>query len=200
MSSAGSLPWTRRLLEALQIEDFATRQLFVLGVVAAAAAERNIDLVLVGGAAQAFYTMGGYATRDLDVVCAQRESLAQVLEALGFQRDVGTRHWYHPQLDTVIEIPDEHLAGAIDRIATIQLRDLRVPVIGVEDLVLDRLRAAAHWKSQSDREWAARLLALHASSIDWPYLEEQAHAEGMGGLLDEVREQSRQWGQDPTAP
>lgn len=109
MSNADSRPWRRRLLEALKIEDFATRQLFVLGVVAAAAAERKIDLVLVG--------------------------------------------------------------------------------------------AAAHWKSQSDREWATRLLALHAPSIDWPYLEQQALAEGMGELLNEVRQQSRQWrGEEPSGP
>ncbi|BAS26463.1 hypothetical protein [Limnochorda pilosa] len=85
------------------------------------------------------------------------------------------------------------MAGSPERVSTIDVRGLSVPVIGVEDLILDRLRAAAHWRSQADEEWAARLVALHDHSLDWPYLEAQAAAERLAGTLEKVRKRAHRW-------
>lgn len=57
-------------------------------------------------------------------------------------------------------------------------------VIGVEDLILDRLRACVHWHSESDCEWAQRLLAIHHREIDWKYLSQTAEAENLKERLD----------------
>ena len=47
---------------------------------------------------------------------------------------------------------------------------MRVVVLGLEDLLVDRLRAWVHWKSDEDGRWAARLVALYRSQMDWTYL------------------------------
>ena len=50
---------------------------------------------------------------------------------------------------------------------------LRVVVIGVEDLLIDRLRAWVHWKSDEDGRWTRRLAHLYADRLDWSYLRER---------------------------
>ena len=47
---------------------------------------------------------------------------------------------------------------------------MKVYVIGLEDIILDRLRACVHWKSNSDCEWAERLYYLHKESLDIEYM------------------------------
>ena len=51
---------------------------------------------------------------------------------------------------------------------------LRVVVIGVEDLLIDRLRAWVHWRSDEDGRWARRLALLYSDRIDWRYVLERA--------------------------
>jgi len=53
----------------------------------------------------------------------------------------------------VIEVPDRQLAGSMDKVIRLDLGDVGyVFVIGVEDLILDRLRACVYWKSSVDCE------------------------------------------------
>jgi len=51
-------------------------------------------------------------------------------------------------------------------------------VLGVEDLLIDRLRAWVHWKSDEDGRWAQRLAALYAERLDWAYLRSRAGEAG----------------------
>ena len=47
---------------------------------------------------------------------------------------------------------------------------MKVYVIGLENIILDSLRACVHWKSNSDCEWAQRLYFLHKQNLDIEYL------------------------------
>ena len=40
-------------------------------------------------------------------------------------------------------------------------------VLGVEDLLIDRLRAFVHWRSDEDGRWAGRLVALYSKAERW---------------------------------
>ncbi len=84
----------------------------------------------------------------------------RVLEEMGFARRFGERHWYHEDLDVAIEIPDEFLAGSMEKVAIVEVNGMETYVIGIEDLVVDRLAAAKFWKSRADAHWAAKLLVL----------------------------------------
>ena len=44
----------------------------------------------------------------------------------------------------------------------------------MEDLIIDRLNACKHWKSESDGEMVELLLKKYYKDVDWEYLEKKA--------------------------
>jgi excisionase family DNA binding protein len=141
--------------------------------------------VVVGGHAVEFYTAGGYATVDIDLAGAS-EPVGQVLDAWGFERE--GRHWFDEALGLVVEVPGASLPP--DQAAhTVSVRIGRVTarVLGIEDLIVDRLAACKHWRHTESCEWAARLLAL-ADLLDDDYLTHRAAEEDLADALAVARE------------
>lgn len=136
--------------------------------------EYNLFPTVVGGLAVELYTHGQYTTQDIDLVFSQRKLAGDILTQLEFVRE--GRHWYHPALDISVEIPGDMLEGADPRrVIKITLPSRRhIYVIGIEDIILDRLRACVHWQSTSDCEWGLRMLKVHFESLDIAYIKEQA--------------------------
>lgn len=62
----------KALAAAAAVEDPFRRSLLALAIVSEAARTVSAEPVLVGGGALEWYTLGGYNTRDLDVVCHAR--------------------------------------------------------------------------------------------------------------------------------
>jgi len=62
-----------------------------------------------------------------------------------------------------------------------------VAVIGLEDLLVDRLNAAVHWNDTEAREWCVTMLAVHRD-VDLEYLERRASEGGLGEALRAVRQ------------
>ena len=134
----------------------------------------SLTPVVVGGLAVEIYTRGQYTTLDIDMVVPGRELVADILEKLGFLKE--GRHWYHPDLEVAVEIPGDILKGA-DRERVIELilpSGRSLSVIGIEDIILDRLRACVHWQSSSDCEWGLRLLKIHYANLDLDYMSKMA--------------------------
>ena len=134
----------------------------------------GITPVVVGGLAVEIYTRGHYTTLDIDLVTKGRDLTGNILHQLGFTRE--GRHWYHPELDVAIEIPDSKLEGADEsKIIRLELPSERyLYVIGIEDIILDRLRDFVHRTSSSDCEWGLRMLKVHFDSLDLKYIREMA--------------------------
>jgi predicted nucleotidyltransferase len=126
--------------------------------------------IIVGGLAVEIYTRNEYTTVDIDLILSYREKADEILVQLGFQKQ--GRHWFHPILLVSVEIPNFVLEDAdSERVVELILPDgMKVYVIGLEDIILDRLRACVHWKSNSDCEWAERLYFLHKENIDIEYM------------------------------
>ncbi len=135
---------------------------------------QGLKPIVVGGLAVEIYTRGQYTTLDIDLVTKGREIAGDILINLGFLRE--GRHWYQPELGVAIEIPDSKLEGADEgKIIRLELPSGRyLYVIGIEDIILDRLRACVHWTSSSDCEWGLRMLKVHLSSSDLNYMKEMA--------------------------
>ena len=151
------------------------RRLLALGLLGRELALLGIEPILVGGAALEFYTAGGYATHDVDLALATGADVDAAFARLGFARE--GRYWYHEELDLLFEAPaPEGLPGEDAPRTSISVDGLRVVVIGVEDLLLDRLRAWVHWRSDEDGRWARRLAHLHRDRIDWAYVRERTAA------------------------
>lgn len=182
-----------KLKSLIREKDPLRKSLGVLAVLTGALVPAGIKPVLVGGRALEFYTLGGYATRDIDLVINGREQAKAVLKEMGFLRRPGERHWYHEELDLALEIPGDSLAGSMDKVLTVELDGAEVYIIGIEDLIVDRLAAAKFWNSPADLQWAGKLLALHKQDIDMKYLQKSAGKGQVRDVLAEAVEQSKKY-------
>lgn len=115
--------------------------------------QEKLKPISVGGLSVEIYTRSEYTTADIDIIFSQRKIADRYLKSLGFISE--GRHWYHKELMISIEIPYDMLEDADDaKVIELQLENnLHVYVIGIEDIILDRLRACVHMKSLSDCEW-----------------------------------------------
>ena len=148
------------------------RRLLALGLLTRQLAEHDIVPILVGGGALEFYTAGGYATTDMDLALPTCKEVGEAFRALGFERE--GRYWHHAELDLLFEAPaPAELPGEDAPRTETEIGGLRVVVIGIEDLLINRLRAWVHWRSDEDGRWARRLALLYSDRIDWPYLLER---------------------------
>lgn len=132
----------------------------------------NLKPIIVGGLAVEIYTRGEYTTSDIDFIFSQREIIKNLLLQLGFIEQ--GRHFFHEDLLISIEIPNDMLEDAdYDKVIEIELENGdSIYVIGIEDIILDRLRGCVHWKSPSDCEWGRRLLMLYKEQLDIDYMVE----------------------------
>ena len=180
----GSDDLLKRLEGAVRISEPLRRRLWAVAVMAEALRPHGVRPILVGGSAIEFYTFGGYATADVDLVAGDRRLLARVLERFGFLRE--GRFWYREDLDLIVECPDEVLAGDLERVLEVEIEGLICPVIGIEDLIVDRLNGYVHWRWEDDRRWVRQLIDSHREDIDWPYLRERVRVEATHNALDEI--------------
>jgi len=129
--------------------------------------------VLIGGLALSYYTREVYFTADIDLAYADRDALDAALRELGFVKK--GRYWVHEGLDMALEAPASELAGEDAPLETVELEGgLRCVVIGLEDLIIDRLNACKHWKSEVDCEMTELLIVRYRQELDWVYLEKRA--------------------------
>lgn len=61
-----------------------------------------------------------------------------------------------------------------------------VYVIGIEDLILDRVRGSVYWGSASDREWALFLMSAQWDDIDFAYLKKEAEKESISEKTPDI--------------
>ena len=145
------------------------RRLLALGLLTRRLAKHGIEPILVGGAALEFYTAGGYARSTSVVALPTSREVDAAFVSLGFERE--GRYWYHAELDMLFEaLARAGLPGEDAPRTQTDVGGLRIVVIGIEDLLIDRLRAWVHWKSDEDGRWARRLAALYSERIDWHYV------------------------------
>ena len=129
--------------------------------------------MIIGGCALSYYSREVYFTADIDLAYADREALDSVLRSINFERQ--GRYWVNDELKIAIEAPASVLAGEDSPVETVDLGEgLSCRIIGIEDLLIDRLNACKHWKSEIDCEMVALLLKKYLADVDWPYLERKA--------------------------
>lgn len=187
MVSGGGSETLRQLLTDLaRIEDPLRRRLFVTGVVTKALQAKGVTPVLVGGLAIDFYTYGGYGTVDIDLVAGDRETVQAVLVELGFDKPFGDRNWYLREEGIVLEVPDGVLAGSRERVLEVEVNGLPVYVIGIEDLILDRVEGYDATQSLSDFEWAVNLAAARFETLDVEYLMAEAEVRRVRPVAEKV--------------
>lgn len=172
-------------LLGLQSKQQFERMLKVTAILTSLLQEKKLRPVIVGGLAVEIYTRSDYTTADIDLIISNREAANSILLELGFVKE--GRHWYHEELSVSIEIPNDILVDADDdKVIELSLNGgLKVFVIGIEDIILDRLRACIHWRSSSDCEWGKRMFLIHFERLDIPYMIKQAKIDLTIDILNE---------------
>ena len=149
------------------------RRLIALGLLTTLLEPHDIEPILVGGGALELYTAGGYTTGNTDLALPSDPRVDAAFAVLGFRKE--GRFWIREDLDLLFEAPaPAGLPGEDAPRTVLDVDGLRVVVVGIEDLVLDRFHAWIHWKSDEDGRWTRRLIALYADRLDWTYLAARA--------------------------
>ena len=169
--------------------DPLVRQLRAAAIISQELAAMGLMPIVVGGSAVEFYTRGAYTTADVDLIVRGLREVDGVLQQLGFMH-LGAASYVHENADVVIDLPREPLAGDPRRVVQVEVDGRAVHIIGLEDLIADRLRAAVHWKDLSSKEWAIQLMAAQWESVDWEYLDALARDDSteLAGTLAECRQ------------
>jgi len=164
--------WERRLFFAAIISEFLQKN-------------HRVDLVVVGGNAVEFYTLGSYSTEDIDIVVTNFGIVENLLQYLDFEKI--NRIWYREDIDISIDLVGSELAGDPKRVSRVSIKGRTVQIIGLEDVIVDRLNAFIHWKSEQDGLWAQEIVAIHQGDIDWKYLEQRCKKEQVISALEEIK-------------
>jgi hypothetical protein len=177
------------LLERVKlIRDPLKRNLLFLGILTKSIEKDAVVPVIVGGFALEFYSTGGYSTGDIDILFPDAELLGAKLMEWGFRKE--GRHWISEEYDMFIEIPGSTLLDEEQkRISVVEIEGLKVYIIGIEDLIIDRMNAFVHWKSTDDGYWAKELLFIHRDGIDREYLKRRSKEERTLADLEDLIEE-----------
>lgn len=176
------------------IDNDLKRIFYFCALLTEALKSKSIRPIIVGGQALEFYTIGNYSTFDVDLVSTGYREIGELLKEWGFEKF--GRHWNHDELKIAIEVPSEELSGSYQRLLKVEIEDFSVYIIGVEDLIIDRLNSYVHWRVKNDRYWIRALMALHFDKIDWTYLEAISKRELTFNAFAEIkREAKKDWEQ-----
>jgi|Deesub1362A_J573_1020465.scaffolds.fasta_scaffold00449_2 hypothetical protein len=173
--------------ELKKIESPLKRRMLLLGVLTQELENKGVKPVLVGGNALELYSLGGYATADIDIVCKDSDLIGEVLERLDFKKE--GRFWINEELEMAVEVPSKILAGSMDRVEIFEIEDFKVYIIGKEDLIVDRLNACVFWRSDEDCRWAKELILLYYDKLDWEYLRRRCKEEGTNEKIEKMKEE-----------
>ncbi|MBU7007081.1 UbiD family decarboxylase [Phosphitispora fastidiosa] len=177
------------ILACLQIQDKNKRQISIAGIITKSLEPLGIIPVVVGGAAVEFYTLGQYATMDIDFVGTINNEMKEVMASLGFERE--GRYWRIPGTDIMVEFPSDKLVGSMDKVQPVEHNGQQAYYIGIDDLILNRVQEAKHWNDMGSKEWARTLMVAHYDDIDWSYCHKNASKFGCRDKLEEIQKEAK---------
>ena len=166
---------TRKILKVVEnTESPLKRQLLMVALITRLLEEKGKSPpIIIGGCALSYYSREVYFTSDIDLAYADREALNVVLTDIGFEKR--GRYWVSEELKMAIEAPTSTLAGEDSPVEIVEVGEgLQCRIIGIEDLIIDRMNAFKHWKSEIDGEMVELLIQKYGNELDWAYLGRKA--------------------------
>lgn len=175
-------------IEAKAKERGFERMVYVMSLITPRLEEKGVKCVVVGGSAVEFYTRDWYATGDIDLAVTKdkRKIIDEAMKELGFSSE--GRMWVREDLNLYIETPGDIRTIDMDKTTRIETDAGYTYIIGLEDIILDRISAALHWKSESDKEQAIRMASIYFDKIDWDYIRKLSKKDNAEAMLDEILE------------
>jgi len=159
------------------------KKMLLLGYVTSQLEKKKQSIFLVGGQAVETYTAGQFPTGDIDVTTSDSATTQKVLKSLGFE-EIGMI-WLNKPLGIAF-----HIVGYFppERSRTIRIGPYKARIVGVEELILDRLSAAKFWNIPADYEKAKVLYDNFEKQLDKDYLREIAKKKKVDDLLLRITE------------
>ncbi len=168
------------------------RQFYLAAAISSAFEKRGIQAVLVGGVVVEYYTAGGYTTADIDMILPplEKHEIETVMKELGFERFEDYRHWLHPRIPIPVEFPPGPLQIGhllVQEVNEIEIERIRLKILKVEDILLDRLIMAREWKDLQAQAQAEMLMYAHYNEVDWSYVHQKSSLLGILKLLQKIQ-------------
>jgi hypothetical protein len=143
-----------------------------------------------------YYTAGGYTTADIDMILPplEKHEIETVMEELGFERFEDYRHWLHPDIPIPVEFPPGPLQIGhllVQEVNEIEIEKIRLKILKVEDILLDRLIMAQEWKDLQAQVQAEMLMYAHYTEIDWSYVHQKSSALGILKPLQKTQRKAK---------
>jgi predicted nucleotidyltransferase len=178
--------------KATLTQDKLERQIYLAAAISSAFEKKGIQSVLVGGAVVEYYTAGEYTTVDIDMILPplEKREIENVMEGLGFERFEDYRHWLHPHIPIPVEFPPGPLQIGhllVQEVNEIEIEKVKLKILKVEDILLDRLIMAQEWKDLQAQVQAEMLMYAHYSEIDWSYVHQKSTLLGILKLLQKIQ-------------
>jgi predicted nucleotidyltransferase len=178
--------------KATLTQDKLDRQIYLAAAISSAFEKKGIQSVLVGGAVVEYYTAGEYTTVDIDMILPplEKREIENVMEGLGFERFEDYRHWLHPHIPIPVEFPPGPLQIGhllVQEVNEIEIEKVKLKILKVEDILLDRLIMAQEWKDLQAQVQAEMLMYAHYSEIDWSYVHQKSTLLGILKLLQKIQ-------------
>ena len=177
----GSRDGVRAFLAGLKKEPNELRKkMLLLGFLSEELSRKGALLFLVGGQAVETYTAGLFTTGDVDITTTDRGATESLLKRLGFEKE-GTV-WLSEKLGVAFDIVGDY-PSKTGKVRTVEIGPYRVQIVGVEELILDRLRGAKFRRSARDSEQAAALYSVFKAGLDLEYLRKRAKEDKVDELV-----------------
>ena len=177
---------TQQVLKLIrETESPMKRQLLTVALISNLLQKKGKEVpVVIGGLALSYYTREVYFTADIDLAYSDREALDEVLTEIDFEKK--GRYWVNEDLKIAIEVPVGVLVEEDAPLEIVEIGpELQCKILGIEDLIIDRMNACKHWKSEIDCEMAELLVMRYGEELDWDYLEKKA-GEPKNDLIPEL--------------
>lgn len=132
--------------------------------------QHDIEVVLVGGLAVEIYSENLYLTKDIDMVNTnykKPEDVHLAMAELGFYKD--GRVYVNKTTDITIEFPPGPLSVGdelIKHTEVVEVGNSSIPILGIKDVVKDRLAAYFHWRDNQSLIQAMALLIKHKIELN----------------------------------
>src|SRR2546425_4261328 len=151
------------------------RKMLLVGYLSDELSKRGAFVFLVGGQAVETYTAGQFTTGDIDITTTDQEATQRLLTRLGFRRE--GMIWLNEKLAIAVHIVGSYPTRT-EKVRRVEVGPYRVRVVGVEKLIIERLRAAKSRRRGRDAEQASVLFSGFRKRIDLDYLRRRAKRRG----------------------
>lgn len=140
----------------MSLKDFAI-------TIAAALKEKNIDVILTGGAVVSIYSEGRYVSKDADFLSmTDHQTIKQAMFDLGF-KNLG-KDFYHDDCLYTVEFPGYELVIGDEPMkpeGKIKSGKFTLKLLSPTQCVMDRLAAFYHWKDRQSLQQAIMVAQNH---------------------------------------